>query len=147
MATLAEIGYKWERIDICCRRIFLLMSGQTKPNKTGMTRLLRATACSWKGFRYIWNNEEAFRQEVVLCMFCIPLGVLLGDSGLERALLIGSVLLILLVELLNTAIECTIDRIGTEHHELSGNAKDLGSSAVTLSIFITMIVWALILST
>ncbi|MCF6186668.1 MAG: diacylglycerol kinase [Desulfobulbaceae bacterium] len=121
------------------------MNGQNKPNKTGLTRLLRAAACSWKGFRYIWKSEEAFRQEVLFCIFFIPLGLFLGDGGTERALLIGSILLIPLVEVLNSAIECTIDRIGPEFHELSGNAKDLGSSAVILSICITVVVWGLVL--
>jgi len=121
------------------------MNSQNKPNTTGLTRLLRAAACSRQGFRYIWKNEEAFRQEVVLCALCIPLGLYFGDGGTERALLIGSILLIPLVEVMNTAIECTIDRISSEYHELSGNAKDLGSSAVILSICITAAVWGLVL--
>jgi len=121
------------------------MNGQNKPNKTGLTRLLRAAACSRQGFRYIWESEEAFRQEVLLCILLLPAGWILGEGGVERALLIGSVLLVPLVEVLNTAIECTIDRIGPEFHELSGNAKDLGSSAVILSICITVVVWGLVL--
>ncbi len=121
------------------------MNRQNKPNKTGLTRLLRAAVCSRQGFSYIWKSEEAFRQEVVLCIVFIPLGLFLGDGGTDRALLIGSVLLIPLVEVLNTAIECTIDRIGPEFHELSGNAKDLGSSAVILSICITSVVWGMVL--
>jgi len=121
------------------------MSDQHKPNGTGLTRLLRAGICSWKGFTYIWKNEAAFRQEVLLCTFCIPLGFILGDTGIERALLLGSVLGILLVEMINSSIECVVDRIGTEHHELSGNAKDLGSSAVFMAVFIAAVVWALVL--
>jgi len=121
------------------------MTGQNKPNKTGLTRLFRATACSLQGFRYIWKSEEAFRQEVALCILLLPTGLILGNGGVEKALLTGSVLLIPLVELINTAIECTIDRIGSEYHELSGNAKDLGSSAVILSICITAAVWGLVL--
>ncbi len=121
------------------------MDGRNKPNKTGLTRLFRAAACSWKGFNYLWQSEEAFRQEVVLCVFLLPVGWVLGESGVERALLIGSVLLIPLAEVLNTAIECIVDRIGPEFHELSGNAKDLGSSAVMLSICITVVVWVLVL--
>ncbi len=121
------------------------MTDQNKPNHSGLTRLFRAAGCSWKGFRYIWKSEEAFRQEVVLCIFLLPAGLILGNGGVEQALLTGSVLLVLLVELLNTAIECAIDRIGTEYHELSGHAKDLGSSAVILSILIATIVWGLVL--
>jgi len=121
------------------------MTGQNKPNKTGLTRLFRAAACSRQGFRYIWKSEEAFRQEVALCSILLPTGLILGNGGVEQALLIGSVLQVLLVELINTAIECTIDRIGPEFHELSGNAKDLGSSAVMLSVVIAIIVWGLVL--
>ena len=121
------------------------MDGQHKPNGIGLGRIVRAGACSWKGFRYIWQSEAAFRQELLLCVFCIPLGFILGAGGMERALLIGSVLLIVLVELINTSIECAIDRIGTEHHPLSGSAKDLGSAAVSLSIVIAAVVWGLVL--
>ncbi len=121
------------------------MDGQNKPNKTGLTRLFRAAVCSRQGFRYIWKSEEAFRQEVLLCVLLIPAGWILGESGVEQALLIGSILLVPLVEVLNTAVECIVDRIGPEFHELSGNAKDLGSSAVLLSICITIVVWVLVL--
>ncbi len=123
------------------------MDVQQKPNGTGLSRILRAGACSWKGFRYIWKNEAAFRQELLLCFFCVPLGLVLGDDGMERALLIGSVLSVVLVELINTSIECAIDRIGTEHHPLSGSAKDLGSAAVFFSIVIAAVVWGLVLWT
>lgn len=139
--------YKSE-MKMCCNATAggsIFMNGQNKPNKTGLTRLLRAVACSRQGFRYIWRSEEAFRQEVLLCIFFIPLGFFSGNGGTEQALLIGSILLIPLVEVLNTAIECTIDRIGPEFHELSGHAKDLGSSAVLLSICITVVVWGLVL--
>ena len=121
------------------------MNAQRKPNGTGLTRLINAGNCSWKGFTYIWKNEAAFRQEVLLCIVCVPLGLLLGNSGQEKALLIGSVLGILLVELINSAIECVVDRIGTEHHELSGHAKDLGSSAVLMTAVIAAVVWTLVL--
>ena len=120
---------------------------QNKPNGTGLARLTRAAVCSWQGFQYIWKNEEAFKQEMLLCLFCIPLGVIFGETGIERALLVGSVLAILLVELINSSVECVVDRIGTEFHELSGAAKDLGSSAVYMSIFIAIVVWFFILAT
>lgn len=121
------------------------MDIQHKPNGTGLKRLIRAVLCSWKGFRYVWKNEEAFRQEVMLCSVCLPLGLILGNDGVERTLLMGSVLLIVLVELLNTSIECAVDRIGSEYHELSGVAKDLGSAAVSTSIIIAALTWILVL--
>ncbi len=116
-----------------------------KPHGTGVTRLIQATLCSWKGFVFIWKNEEAFRQEFILALFLIPLGYFLGDNGSERALLIGTVLFVIVVEILNTAIECTIDRISMEQNELSGHAKDLGSLAVLISLVIVVMVWSLIL--
>lgn len=121
------------------------MKGQNKPNKTGLTRLLRAGACSLQGFGYIWKSEEAFRQEVLLCIFLVPAGWISAADGVERALLIGSLFQVLLVELLNTAVECAIDRIGPEYHEISGHAKDLGSAAVMLSIVVAIVVWGLVL--
>jgi diacylglycerol kinase (ATP) len=121
------------------------MKSHTKPNGAGLTRLLNAVVCSRKGFSYVWKNEAAFRQEALLCALCVPLALFLGDGGLERALLTGSVLSILLVELINSSIECIIDRIGSEYHELSGSAKDLGSAAVSMSIILTAVIWVLIL--
>ena len=121
------------------------MTNHTKPNGAGMTRLINAVLCSSKGFSYVWKNEAAFRQEVLLCLFCIPVALFLGGNGCERAVLIGSLCMVLVVEILNTAIECAIDRIGPEHHELSGAAKDLGSTAVALTLCGTGIVWLLVL--
>ena len=110
-----------------------------------MIRLAQAARCSWKGFVFIWKNEEAFRQEFVLSLVLIPLGYFLADNGIERALLIGAVLFVMVVEILNTAVECAIDRISTERNELSGHAKDLGSLAVLMSLFMAAAVWGLIL--
>ena len=107
-------------------------------------RVWRAFGYSAAGFRAGWQ-QAAFRQEVVLVLVLAPLGAWLGKSGLERALLIGSILLVPLVELLNTAVEMAIDRIGPERHALSGQAKDLGSAAVVIAIVIAVITWTLIL--
>lgn len=118
---------------------------RVKPHGRGITRLAQATVCSWKGLVFIWKNEEAFRQEFVLALILMPLGYFLGDNGTEQALLIGAVLFVIVVEVLNTAIECVVDRISTEIHELSGHAKDLGSLAVLISLLILVMVWSLIL--
>ena len=111
----------------------------------GLTRLIKATQYSWQGFKAAYAYEEAFRQEVFLAIITIPLGLYLGGNGIERALLTGSILLILIVELLNTGIEAVTDRVGTDHHELSGRAKDIGSAAVFLSLVNATIVWAFVL--
>lgn len=111
----------------------------------GLRRLINATFYSWAGFRACFQNEEAFRQEMLLLVIMLPLGLWLGNDGVERALLIGSLLLIPLVELLNSAVEAVVDRFGDELHELSGRAKDMGSAAVMLSLFLAAAVWGLIL--
>jgi diacylglycerol kinase (ATP) len=113
--------------------------------KKGLDRLYHATIYSWQGFKAAYKSEEAFRQEVFLCIVLIPLGLYLGQNGIERAILLGAVLLIPIVELLNTGIEVLTDRVGTEHHKLSGRAKDIGSAAVLLSLINAAVVWALVL--
>ena len=120
------------------------MSDRIKP--TGFTRLLRAFGYSFQGFRHTWREEAAFRQEVMLSLLLTPLGLYLGRSGVERALLVSPVLLILVVEILNSAVEAVVDRSGTERHPLSGMAKDMGSAAVMLSFALLGTVWLLILS-
>lgn len=112
---------------------------------TGFTRLFRAFGNSLKGFRGAFREEAAFRQELGLAVVVIPLGLWLGHSGIERALLVGPMLLILIVELLNSAVEATVDRIGLERHHLSGLAKDIGSAAVLLSFILLATNWALVL--
>ncbi len=112
---------------------------------SGLTRVLRAFGNSLKGFRGAFREEAAFRQELALAVIVIPLGLWLGETGVERALLVAPVLLILIVELLNSAIEATVDRIGMERHQLSGLAKDIGSAAVMLSFFLLGTVWLLVL--
>lgn len=112
---------------------------------SGVTRVLRAFGNSWKGFRGAFREEAAFRQELALAVVAVPLGLWLGQNGVERALLVAPVLLILIVELLNSAIEATVDRIGMERHQLSGLAKDIGSAAVMLSFVLLGAVWLLVL--
>lgn len=110
----------------------------------GLKRLVNAFFYSVAGFKAAWKNEEAFRQEILVGIVVIPAGFLLGITCTQRAILILSYLIIPLVELLNTAVEATVDRVGMEKHELSGRAKDLGSASVFLSICIALIVWILI---
>lgn len=110
----------------------------------GWDRIVQATVCSWKGLRAVFRHEEAFRQELLLLVVMTPVALWLGDSGVERALLIGCLVFVLIVELLNSAVEAAIDRFGTEYHELSGRAKDMGSAAVMLSLTNAGIIWSLI---
>lgn len=118
------------------------MAGSTH---RGVARILKAFGYSWAGFRDAFRHEEAFRQEIVLAAIAVPLGLWLGQSGVERALLVGSVLLILVVEIINTGIEAAIDRFGEERHELSARAKDMGSAAVLLAFVQAGTVWVLVL--
>ena len=112
---------------------------------TGFTRLFKAMRVSWLGFAGAFREEAAFRQELALAVVVIPLGLWLGQNGVERALLIAPMFLVLVVELLNSAIEATIDRIGIERHKLSGLAKDIGSAAVFMSLLLLAVVWTLVL--
>lgn len=114
-------------------------------NAKGMKRLINACIFSVAGFKATWQHEEAFRQEVVLLLVSTPLAIWLGQTAIEKVLLIGSVVLVLVVELLNSAVEAVVDRVGFEHHELSGRAKDIGSAAVMLSLIWAAVSWALIL--
>lgn len=109
-------------------------------------RIVRAGGYSLAGLHAALRKEAAFRQEIILFVLLAPLGAWLGRTGIERALLIGSLMLVLIVELLNSAIEATVDRIGHKHHKLSGRAKDMGSAAVTLCIVLTILVWTLVLT-
>ena len=112
---------------------------------TGMRRIIKATIYSWQGMRAAYLHEEAFRQELLLAVILLPIGFFLGDNGVEKALLIGSVILLPLVEILNSALEAVVDRLGEELHELSGRAKDMGSAAVFLAIVNLVAVWVLVL--
>ncbi len=119
-----------------------------KPTKaSGFSRLIKATRYSIAGFKAAWQNEAAFRQECGLLLITIPLAWWLGNTGLDRVLLIGSVLSVMIVELINSAIEAVVDRIGAEIHPLSARAKDLGSAAVLLSLIWAIIIWIIFLLT
>lgn len=114
-------------------------------NARGLTRLLNAFRYSMEGFRKCFKHEEAFRQEVFASMVFVPLGIWLGDSGLERAVLVGTWLMVPIVELLNSAIEANVDRVGLERHKLSARAKDIASAAVFSSLVMASTVWLLVL--
>ena len=114
-------------------------------NARGLRRLVNAFGYSMAGFRACFVHEEAFRQEVFVVVPLLPVALWLAETPVERALLVGSLLLVPLVELLNSAVEATVDRIGTDLHELAGRAKDIGSAAVFLSILLAAAVWGIIL--
>lgn len=113
---------------------------------TGLRRVLLAARYSWQGLTTCYRKEAAFRQELWLVLLLAPLALWLGKDGVERALLIGSLMLVLVVELLNTGIENVVDRVGSEPHKLSGRAKDMGSAAVFVSLVTTALVWVLVLT-
>lgn len=117
----------------------------TRNKPQGLARLLLAFGASGKGLAGAWREEAAFRQELAFAVGAVPLGLWLGRSGVERALLVAPVLLILVIELVNSAIEATVDRIGPERHALAGLAKDIGSAAVLMSFVLCGTVWALVL--
>jgi diacylglycerol kinase (ATP) len=103
-----------------------------------------AVIYSWAGLKAAWNNEMAFRTEVIVIALIMPIGIWIGATAVQRALLIGSSMLILITELLNSAVENVVDRIGREHHILSKQAKDLGSAAAAVSMLTAVVVWGLI---
>jgi diacylglycerol kinase (ATP) len=113
--------------------------------KTGLKRLLNALKYSYDGLREAYRNEDAFRQEVTLAAILIPLAFVLDHAMLGRALMISSVLLVIIVELLNSAIEATVDRISLDDHNLAKRAKDIGSAAVLISLVNLFVVWLLVL--
>lgn len=117
-----------------------------KPGRRGIARIVHATGYSINGLRAAFRCEAAFRQELLLCLLLVPLGLWLGESGVERALLIGSLFLVLITELLNSAIEAVVDRVDSNWHELCGRAKDIASAAVALSLLNVLVVWALVLT-
>jgi len=119
------------------------MDNNTKP--TGIKKLISACIYSANGFKACYESEFAFRLEVWLAMVLIPIGYLLAESEVERVLLIVPIFIVLIVEMLNSAIEAVIDRISMEHHELSGFAKDVASAAVFLSLIIFIVTWIIIL--
>ena len=112
----------------------------------GLKRLVLATGYSWKGLRAGWQNEEAFRQEVILAAILIPLAIWLDTGLIQTILLMASILLILIVEILNSAIEAVVDLVTAEKHTLAGRAKDMGSAAVMLSLINAAVIWCLVLA-
>jgi len=116
-----------------------------KPGNTGLRRVVRATRYSAQGLAHAWRYEAAFRQEVVLSLLLFPAALWVGQTPLERLLLIASCVFVLVVELLNSAVEAAIDRVGEEQHELSGRAKDMGSAAVMMSLMLSGAVWLMFL--
>ena len=120
----------------------------SRPDKgtRGPARLSRAFGSTWRGLVACWRDEEAFRQECLLALLVVPLGLWLGGDGVERALLVGPMLLVLAIELVNSALEATVDRIGIERHPLSAAAKELGSAAVFMALVLLVINWLLVLA-
>jgi len=117
----------------------------SKPGNTGIRRIIRAMGFSSQGLAAAWKHEAAFRQEIVLLVILVPTAFWLGETVLLQALLIAVCLLVLIVELFNSAIEAAIDRHGEEQHELSGRAKDMGSAAVLISLLIVLLTWGAVI--
>jgi diacylglycerol kinase (ATP) len=113
--------------------------------KTGLRRVLNAAGYSWAGLAAAFKHEDAFRQELFLALLLVPLAVYLGETGIERALMIAAVLGVLIVELLNSAVEAAVDRISLDHHLLIKRAKDMGSAAVMLALINVIVTWGLVL--
>lgn len=116
-----------------------------KKSGSGFNRLMNAFGWSMAGFKAAWRHEKAFQQELILCCVLMPIGIWFGKNGVERALLLGALLLVLALELLNSAIEAVVDRIGAERHPLAGRAKDMGSAAVLVALVNAALVWGFIL--
>lgn len=120
------------------------MTSSNKPGRRGIQRILWASRYSWLGIQAAWRSEAAFRQELTLMLLMLPAAFWLGQTATERILLIAPCFLVIIVELLNSAIEAVVDRIGPEMHTLSGQAKDMGSAAVFFALCIVVISWVLI---
>lgn len=112
-----------------------------KTGATGLTRIINAAGYSWLGLKAAYLNEAAFRQELLLVIALTPVALIYGPSYADKAILIASLVFILLIEILNSAIEAVVDRFGDEIHPLSGRAKDMGSAAVLLAFIITALIW------
>ncbi len=116
----------------------------SKPHHTGIKRMIKATEYSARGLRSAWRYETAFRQECVVALILLPCAFLLGQTLVQTALLIGVCLVVLITELLNSAVEAAIDRMGNDHHDLAGRAKDMSSAAVALSLVLVVLTWGLV---
>ncbi len=112
---------------------------------TGLRRIILAARYSWQGLVAAYQSEAAFRQELLACALLLPIACWVEATPAERALLVASLFIVLIVELLNSAIEALVDRVGTEHHELSGKAKDIGSAAVFMALMLVAVVWSIVL--
>lgn len=116
-----------------------------KPGKTGISRIIAATGYSWLGLKAAWKHEAAFRQELMLALVGIPIAFYLATNKFELLWLILPLFLLVMAELINSAIEAAIDRISDEHHELSGRAKDIGSAIVFVALCLLAAIWTVIL--
>lgn len=116
-----------------------------KANKTGFDRIIHATFNSMRGIAQVWKYEAAFRQEAMLCAVLVPVAMLVDATLAERLLLILTLFIVVITELLNSAVEAVVDRVGAEFHELSGRAKDIASAAVFFALVLMMVVWVAIL--
>jgi diacylglycerol kinase (ATP) len=112
-----------------------------KTGATGFTRIINAAGYSWSGLKAAYTNEAAFRQELWLVIVLTPVAIIFGPSYADKAILLASLIFILVIEILNSALEAVVDRFGDEIHPLSGRAKDMGSAAVLLTFFITGLIW------
>lgn len=122
-----------------------MSSAQEFKGKKGLVRLWNATGYSRDGILAAWRHEAAFREEILLAAITIPLAFYLGKTGVERALLVGSIILILIVEILNSAVEAVVDKASPEKHDLAKRAKDMGSAAVLFSLTNAAVIWACVL--
>ncbi|MDI9223311.1 diacylglycerol kinase [Pantoea sp. EA-12] len=114
-------------------------------NVTGFQRIVNAAGYSWQGLRAAWQNEAAFRQETIAAVIAVIVACWLDIDAISRVLMIGSVVLVIIIEIVNSAIEAVVDRIGEERHPLAGRAKDMGSAAVLLAILLALFVWITLL--
>lgn len=146
MAAIVGTPAAWAQALLCWTVIFVpsQVPSMERPKLRG-PRLLKALLVSWQGLVQAWQQEAAFRQEMALAVIVIPLGLYLGQNGIERVLLIGPMFLVVIVELINSAVEATVDRIGIEPNALSGMAKDFGSAAVWMSLLLLVVTWLLVL--
>ena len=116
-----------------------------KPGNTGITRIIKAFGFSMKGFRAAWQHEAAFRQELILAIVLAPLAFIVAETTMQLALLLLTLFIVLITEILNSAVEAVVDRVSEEQHALAGRAKDMGSAAVFLSLVMTAVIWGLVI--
>jgi len=116
-----------------------------KPGNTGITRIIKAFGFSMKGFRAAWKHEAAFRQELMLTVVLAPLAFVISETTTQLALLLLTLFVVLITEILNSAVEAVVDRVSDEQHKLAGRAKDMGSAAVFLSLTMTAVIWGLVI--